>query len=92
MDINSFEIIRRETTIGQCTMGAHYQQGSSVWRSCEIYEHHIEEKHLQQSSNLILAYLQQFTDCQKIVAHNSVSWKGDFTVARVHDYNVCVLT
>ena len=92
LDINSFEILCCETPIGQCTMGAHYQDEHSVWRSCEIYEHQVEDAFLQQSSNLIFAYLKQFTDCKKIFMHHSVSWKGNFSLARAHDHSICVLT
>ena len=33
-DINSFEILHLEDVIGECTMGAHYQHGISMWQSC----------------------------------------------------------
>ena len=91
-DINSFEILHHEDVIGECTMGAHYQHGVSMWQSCELYEHQVKDSFHYQSSNLIFAYLKHFTDCKKIVAHHSIPWKGEFTLARVHDYSISVLT
>ena len=85
-----FEILHREDVIGECTMGAHYQHGISMWQSCG-YEHQVKDSFHYQSSNLIFAS-KALTDCKKIVAHHSIPWKGEFTLARVHDYNISVLT